>query len=82
MPKICEFYGIVIYMYYNDHNPPHFHVQGCDCDAVCNIKTFMIEGEISKNTSGKVRKWANIHQLELLVIWEKTQKHLSLGTIK
>ena len=25
MPKISEFYGISIYMYYRDHPPPHFH---------------------------------------------------------
>ena len=25
MPEISKFYGIVIYMYINDHNPPHFH---------------------------------------------------------
>ena len=26
MPKISEFGGISIYLYYNDHDPPHFHV--------------------------------------------------------
>ncbi len=25
MPRISEFYGIAIYMYYQDHAPPHFH---------------------------------------------------------
>jgi len=25
MPEISRFLGIVIYMYFNDHNPPHFH---------------------------------------------------------
>jgi hypothetical protein len=25
MPRICSFYGIIIWIYYNDHNPPHFH---------------------------------------------------------
>lgn len=24
MPEICRFYGIIIAMYYNEHNPPHF----------------------------------------------------------
>src|SRR3989442_158734 len=24
MPRICEFFGVVIYMYYNDHRPLHF----------------------------------------------------------
>jgi len=25
MPEISRFYGIVIRMYFGDHNPPHFH---------------------------------------------------------
>jgi hypothetical protein len=25
MPRICEFLGIVIYMYFSDHVPSHFH---------------------------------------------------------
>jgi Domain of unknown function (DUF4160) len=25
MPRLSEFYGIAIYMYFADHNPPHFH---------------------------------------------------------
>ena len=25
MPEISRFFGIVIAMFYNDHDPPHFH---------------------------------------------------------
>jgi hypothetical protein len=25
MPRICEFYGIAIAMYYAEHGAPHFH---------------------------------------------------------
>ena len=27
MPEISRFFGIVISMNYDDHNPPHFHVR-------------------------------------------------------
>ena len=27
MPTICVFYGILIKMYWNNHAPPHFHVE-------------------------------------------------------
>jgi hypothetical protein len=27
MPRISEFFGVLIYMYYNDHAPPHFHAE-------------------------------------------------------
>ncbi len=27
MPEISRFFGIIIAMFYNEHNPPHFHVR-------------------------------------------------------
>ncbi|MFH0939611.1 MAG: DUF4160 domain-containing protein [Planctomycetota bacterium] len=27
MPEISRFLGIIISMYFDEHNPPHFHVQ-------------------------------------------------------
>ena len=27
MPRLCAFYGIMIYMYRPDHPPPHFHAE-------------------------------------------------------
>jgi len=27
MPTISMFYGIIITMFYKEHNPPHFHVR-------------------------------------------------------
>jgi hypothetical protein len=27
MPEIIRFLGIVIYLYFNDHDPPHFHAK-------------------------------------------------------
>ena len=38
MPEISKFYGIIIYMYIDDHNPPHFHVWYDDYQAEVTIK--------------------------------------------
>ena len=38
MPEISKFYGIIIYMYIDDHNPPHFHVWYDDYQAEITIK--------------------------------------------
>lgn len=27
MPLISRFFGILIYMYFDDHAPPHFHAE-------------------------------------------------------
>lgn len=26
MPEICRFFGIIIFLYWKDHNPPHIHL--------------------------------------------------------
>ena len=39
MPRICEFFGVIIYMYYNDHRPPHFHAEYAEHEALFAIDT-------------------------------------------
>jgi hypothetical protein len=42
MPTIAWFYGIAIQMYYNDHNPPHFHARYGRARAIVRIS----DGEV------------------------------------
>jgi len=45
MPEICRFLGIVISMYFDEHNPPHFHVTYNEHKALISIKTLnMLDG--------------------------------------
>ena len=47
MPEISRFLGIVIYMYFNDHNPPHFHAVYNDYKASISIKSLgLMEGKL------------------------------------
>jgi len=49
MPHICEFFGIVIYMYYNDHNPAYFHAEYAESEASFTIDTLeTLEGELPR----------------------------------
>jgi phosphomannomutase len=34
MPEISRFFGIIISIFYDDHNPPHFHARYGDYDAL------------------------------------------------
>ena len=71
MPRICEFYGIAIYMYYRDHAPPHFHAINGDNEAEITIpSTEMIRGRIPVRAWGLVREWAMLHEAELQENWE------------
>jgi len=37
MPVISRFYGIVISMFYEDHNPPHFHAMYAEFKSTIKI---------------------------------------------
>ena len=42
MPEISRFYGIIVYMFFLDHNPPHFHVKYQDYEAIINIENWRL----------------------------------------
>ena len=44
MPRISMFFGIVIYMYYDDHNPPHFHASYEGLEGMFNFEGSLIKG--------------------------------------
>lgn len=47
MPELSRFLGIVIYMYFNEHNPPHFHAEYNEYNAAISINTLgVIEGKL------------------------------------
>ncbi len=47
MAEISRFFGIIIYMYGNDYNPPHFHVKYAENLAMIDIKTgILLEGKL------------------------------------
>jgi hypothetical protein len=48
MPVICRFYGIIVFMNYNDHEPPHFHAKYESQEATIEIKTGITNGKMSK----------------------------------
>ena len=70
MPEVSRFFGIVIVMYYNDHNPPHFHVRYGHQNGIIDIATLTeLDGALSSRVVGIVREWANQHQSELRANW-------------
>ena len=71
MPEISRFFGIIIAMYYNEHNPPHFHAKYQDDEAQFNIHTLeIIKGKLPARAKSMVLEWAFEHREELLKNWE------------
>ena len=71
MPEISRFLGIIILMYFDDHNPPHFHVKYNDYRALISINELqMINGELPPRVLGLVMEWAILHKNELIENWK------------
>lgn len=76
MPEICRFYGLIIYMYYNDHQPPHFKVKFGEFEANVLIENGnLLNGDLPLNKLKLVQAWAEIHKDELILIWDTKQFH-------
>ena len=75
MPEISRFLGIKIFMYYNEHNPPHFHVEYNGYRASIDIRTFgVMEGKLPEKYLGLVVEWAEDSQEELFQNWNSMKE--------
>ena len=73
MPKISEFYGILIRMYYEDHGIPHIHAKYGDEEASFAIETGkLLKGEFPLSKERMVRKWIKMHKRDLVENWQIT----------
>lgn len=71
MPEICRFYGIIIAMFFDDHNPPHFHARYGGDKVVIDINTLsVLEGSLPPRALGLVIEWASLRKSDLLRDWE------------
>ena len=76
MPEISRFLGIIISMYFEEHNPPHFHVKYNEHKAVMEIQSLnVLAGYLPSKVRGLVEEWAELHQEELLVMWNTKEFH-------
>ena len=83
MPRLSEFYGIAIYMYFADHDPPHFHAIYAEHEALVQIDDgSILRGGLPKTAAKLVEQWRTLHHDELLADWELAQEPTSLNPIE
>ena len=76
MPEISRFLGLVISMYFGEHSPPHFHVRYNEHRAVVSIADCsVLDGALPPRVRGLVTEWAELHQTELLSMWQSKDFH-------
>ncbi|MBN1772833.1 MAG: DUF4160 domain-containing protein [Deltaproteobacteria bacterium] len=76
MPRVSEFFGIAIYLYYRQHEPPHFHAHYGGEQAEIGIEdNSVLRGRLSPRAMGLVTEWATLHREDLRRAWDQTRSH-------
>ena len=82
MPEVSRFYGIVIQIYFADHNPPHFHAfYGGEAVEIDIQRLAVMAGRIAPRALGMVIEWATLHQTELLTLFAQAQQNQPISKI-
>jgi Domain of unknown function (DUF4160) len=70
MPEICRFFGIIIRMFFNGHDPPHFYAEYQGRKAVLDFNGNIVKGTLNSKTATKlVREWVDLRLAELEEDW-------------
>jgi len=70
MPTISIFYGILIQMFWREHNPPHFHALYGEHEVLIDVRELrVLRGSLPRRAMALVLEWAAEHRDELMEDW-------------
>jgi len=82
MPEISRFFGIVVRMYYDEHNPPHLHAEYSGNKAIFDFQGNVIKGNLLSKTATKLmREWIDIYENELMEDWKLARANKKIKKI-
>jgi hypothetical protein len=82
MPTIAIFYGIVIQMFFDDHNPPHFYARYGRSRAMIRISDGeILSGELPPTAARLGREWGLARRRELEENWRRGLTHEAMERI-
>jgi Domain of unknown function (DUF4160) len=82
IPEISRFLGIVIYIYYREHSPPHFHAIYGEYEITVEIETGIVNGRFPRRAMNAVLEWTAINEKALMENWDLAQTKQGLKKIK
>lgn len=83
MPTVSRFFGVSIYMYHNDHLPPHFHAEYGEFEGIYEIETLeLLRGGLPRRAHAIVVEWALLHRSELRKNWQLARQGVPLLDIE
>jgi hypothetical protein len=81
MPELSRFFGIIIYMNWRDHPPPHFHAVYGDFEALMTLDGQVYAGKLPSRALSMVREWLALHRDELNENWKNAVERKPLRGI-
>ena len=83
MPAISIFFGIVVKMFYNEHEPVHFHAEYHGQRGKFDLSGRMVAGNIGSKTALRlIRQWAKAHEAEIRANWRRMKAGKPLEMIE
>lgn len=82
MPIISRFFGIVIYMYWRDHMPAHFHAKYQDQEITVDVASGDVKGQMGRKAIALIQEWRKLHVTELAEDWELARQKKELHRIE
>jgi len=82
MPVISSFNGIIVRMFFNEHLPPHFHVEHQGDEASIDFDGNLVTGSLrSARARADVAKWAQLNRDQLEENWRRSSVGVPLERI-
>ena len=82
MPELSRFLGMLIFMYFKDHPPPHFHAKYGKHEVQIEISTMQVmAGQLPRPQLALVVAWGLLNQRALMRAWDAVSKDHAPGKI-
>jgi len=83
MPYVSMFFGIIIRMFFSEHNPPHFHAEHQGTEGIFNFDGDMLQGNIKSNTALRlIKEWTVLRKNELDDNWNNISNRVGINKIE
>jgi hypothetical protein len=83
MPTVAIVDGVRIIFFWNDHPPPHFHVEFADHRGQISLETLeLLEGSLPTAKLAAIRLWASSRRKELMECWDKARNSEHPGKVE
>lgn len=81
MPELSRFLGIVIAMFYRDHEPGHFHAVYGEYEITVGIEDGVVKGEFPRRALRHVLEWYEANKPALAENWIRAKERQPLQPI-